>query len=57
MKKFRVLFEDPTGVLDTRELEIFAESFHDAYLKSRIYQERFFGLVIKSIERLDFVVV
>lgn len=44
MKKFRVLFEDPTGVLVTRELEIFATSFHDAYLKSRIYQEYFFLL-------------
>lgn len=55
MKKFRVLFADPTGVRDAQELEIIATSFPDAYVKSRAYQECFYGLVIKSIERLDFV--
>lgn len=53
MKKFRVVFADPSGARDAQELEIIATSFPDAYVKSCDYQQCFFGLVIKLIELLD----
>lgn len=54
MKKFRIVFSDPHGVLDSQVLEIHATSFPDAYVKSCSYRELFNGLSLKLIELLDF---
>lgn len=53
MKKFRIVFFDPNGVLDVQEFEIHATSFPDAYVKSCSYRELFKGLSLKLIELLD----
>lgn len=53
MRKFRIVFYDPNGVLDAQELEIHASSFPAAYVTSCSYLEHFDGLSLRLIELLD----
>lgn len=54
MKRFRLVFSDPHGVLNSQEFEIHATSFPAAYVQGCSYQELFDGLSLRLIELLDF---